>query len=283
MRMKLLDLTLWYNQKELTADFAQLCRAGSCCIGLPGQQLEWVYDAVDRLLCLDASDLPRCRLQFMEREVNCTLSAESGELRLVTEEMALHGREQVQEYLKQMGLLAGLNAHLLRLDRAKRILSGEEDCIPSEKLQGFLQRLKDCEQLPVLRRGQLLRIADGENPLGVRFVAEAQARQKKKLFIAAERHFEQLTACHYRLKPAETGAEIWDMYAGTVSGYAAQSPEVRLYAAVSIALAEQELQSGGRAFPYILQPDAFSDTGEQAFLAVRSYFYRLEKSGGAGV
>ena len=115
------------------------------------------------------------------------------------------------------------------------------------------------------------------------FVTEAKERQKKRLFAAAERHFEQLTACHYRLKPTENGAEISDMYAGTVSGYAAQSPEVRLYAAIAVALAEQELRSGGRLFPYILQPGVFADAGEQAFLTVRSYFYRLEKSGGAGV
>ena len=50
--MKLLDLTLWDNQKVLSADFAQLCRAGSCCIGLPGQHLERVFDAANRLLCL---------------------------------------------------------------------------------------------------------------------------------------------------------------------------------------------------------------------------------------
>lgn len=264
----------------LAADFVQLCGEGAYCIGLPGQHLDWVFEAADRLLCFDAAVLPECRLQFMEQGVRYELYSSSDGLRLETNGMALCESEQVREYLEQTGLLVGLRGHLLRLERADGILSGAESCIPSEKLQRFLHRLQSCEELPQARREQLLRIADGENALGVRFAEEAGRQQKEKLLVMAERHFEQLTVCHYRLKSAENGAQIWDMYTGGASDYAVQTPEVRLYAAVSLALAQQEFVSGMRAFPYILQAGMFSDAGERAFLTVRSYFYRLAKSSG---
>ncbi len=250
--MELLQLSIHTDKKTVRYDFAALASNG-------------VYHLAD-----EKAYAVFCAL-IAGADVKATLwLSDSGVRRRFPIDYPLHEREKIQ---------AELSSYVLDLSAAEQMLLGQREWFDEKRITDFLQAVAKCEELPKLKRARMLEAAGGENVHQLSFLADCLHHRQLSLCAVANAHMEELTGGHYRLMPQEDGFMLLDMHTATQFSYQAALDELQYFAALSFALAFAELEKRCKMpmFPLITSGRKNIDTAAKT--AVRSYFYRLVKSG----
>lgn len=277
--MELDQLQIEINGERLIYAFSGLRAEGVFCLGIPvganaSAREKELYEMGHALAVLFGYAAPtneRLRLIFRLDGVEYWLSMEQGERVLRQSGMICSdaAKEQIAKRFARQ---------VMQVDAAKRMLEGRQPFYDPAPVEGFLAVLQQDARFPVSQREKYLRIAAGENRLGMTFLEEIGGRYLENLSFRAGRYFEKLSSYQYRFLQGNQRLSILDLHSGLTVGFAAASGSLQFLAALSVACGMQELEfeAYGLQFPYLLLCDSF-DASEIDGAAVRSYFYRLAK------
>ncbi len=254
--MELTKLSVRRGSEKQDIDFSALAAGGSYHVTLP-----WVYEAV---WSLQSKDDVRITLEITQH----------GETRRYPIDYSLKEKQRMKTLLPR---------YLLDADAADAVLSGDAPWFCADDVTDFLKAVAKCEAIPKLRRARMLEAAGGENPHQLSFLADCKTHLQQSLCALSNAHFDRITVGHYRLLPQGEGFALADMHTGAIIPYREAEQALRYPAAVSFALAMSEMRYHQTmpVFPLVIKAERFFDRSEDA--ALRSYFYRLYKSGRQGV
>ena len=277
--MKLIRLQIETGKESLNLEFSGLRAEGVFCLGVPAGESASLREKelyrCGRALAALFGYLPtaeeRVHLVLMWEGMEYRLGCERGVRVLCQNEMVCS--EAVTEELSER-----FARQVMRVDTAGKMLRGELEFYDPKPINDYLQIVAADDSIPLERRKQLLRIAAGENRLGLSFLDEITDRYLENLCYSAGRYFEKLSSYRYRFQRCDKRLAIWDLHSGASIAYAQAEAQQQFLAALSVTCGMQEMRYKGYGlqFPYLLICEGFKPTQADGS-AVRSYFYQLAK------
>ncbi len=273
-------------KRELS--FGQLADDGVCCLGLPGEKEELSFFAGAMEAALSGGFFPYAlTLEFLEDGKRFMLTQEAGKTAMFCDGM------RCDEGLAKQKRTFLAESCVLQADLWRSALLGEQKALqtlyPMESAGRYLHQIEvyavqtdDPKEKAFCKTA--LQIGAGENRRGEDFAAYLRRLALGNLAAQASKPLLFLTGGRYYFAAwdMEHYGQLADTHTGRMAKYAALDTQTLFYAAVSAALAKA-LSVNPPVFPYLLRAKSFEGKIKQKdAYRVRSYFYRLAKSAGAG-